>query len=154
MPSVPLCPDPNQAKLCPVFGVAGGPHVVARPPNGRRDQRPVWAREEELAAGAHRLHLRPHRDITRAGHRVRTGSGGRGEIKNPPTVFPRLFCQPLIWKVNFCQMMALKTYDHMIHCCLKTSSYMINHCCTVLWLFSISNWQQKVKTGANGELLI
>ncbi|CAF96792.1 unnamed protein product, partial [Tetraodon nigroviridis] len=36
----------------------------------------VRAREEEHPAGAHRLHLRPHRDLTRAGHRVRAGAGG------------------------------------------------------------------------------
>lgn len=58
---------------------SGGAHAVARPPDGRGHQRPVRARQEEHPAGAHRLHVGPHRDATRARHRVRPGARRGGE---------------------------------------------------------------------------
>lgn len=62
---------------------SGGTHAVARPPDGRGDQRPVRARQEEHPAGAHRLHVGPYRDSARARHRVRPGARRGGESGGP-----------------------------------------------------------------------
>lgn len=62
---------------------SGGAHGVAWPPDGRGDQRPVRARQEEPPAGAHRLHVGPHRDAARARHRVRPGARRGGESLRP-----------------------------------------------------------------------